>query len=117
MTLRALQPEAVGLLDEVQQRADVVVDPALLSFVRTRVEHVVADGPAPREPADARETAVAAVVDQMLLDVASLDDETMGAAQAWFPSGGLADLVMASYAWEARTRLAVMSERLLGGVG
>jgi hypothetical protein len=116
MTLRQQQPEAVALLDHVQLRAEACVDPGLLAFVRSRVEHLLADGP-PLEPADERERAVAGVVDQMLLDVASLDDATVRAADAYFVPGGLSDVIVASYAWEARTRLLVASDRLLGGLG
>lgn len=65
-------------------------------------------------PADARSTDVVAVVDQMLMDVSRLDDATVRRASAHFPDGGLADLVMASYIVEARTRLRVASDRLLG---
>lgn len=117
VTLRQWQPEPLSLLDRVEERAEQVVDPTLLSSVRTHVEHVVADGPEPAEPCDERERAVAAVIDQMLVDVASLDDETVRTADAWFPPGALADLVLASYAWEARTRLAIAADRLLGGLG
>ncbi len=117
MTLRDLQPEAVGLLDAVQRRAEDVVDPDLLALARARVTHLVADGPTPPEPVDDRGRAVAAVIDQMLLDVSSTDDPTVRAADALLPPGALADLVMASYAWEARTRLSVMADRLLGGLG
>lgn len=58
---------------------------------------------------------VAAVVDQMLVDVSGLDDDTVRRASAHLPDGGLADVVMASYIIEARTRLRVASDRLLGG--
>jgi hypothetical protein len=117
MTLRQQQPEAVALLDQVQRRAEACVDPGLLAFVRSRVEHLLADGPPPGEPADDRARAVAGVVDQMLLDVASMDDATVRAADAYFVPGGLSDVIVASYAWEARTRLLVASDRLLGGLG
>ena len=51
----------------------------------------------------------------MLIDVSQLDDDTVRRASAHFPDGGLADLVMASYIVEARTRLRIASDRLLGG--
>ena len=115
MTLRAHQPEAVEALDATIGRAREVVDPALLDLAEQRIRHLVADGPAPRAPQDAREQAVAAVIDQMLIDVAGMSDDTVRSADAYFTPGGLADLVMASYAIEARTRLEVASDRLLGG--
>ena len=43
------------------------------------------------------------------------DDDTVRRAAGHFPDGGLADLVMASYIVEARTRLRIASDRPLGG--
>lgn len=115
MTLRALQPEAVAELDATIARARAVVDPALLAGAEERIAWIVAGGPQPSAPRDERETAAFAVIEQMLIDVARLDDETVQAAAAQLPEGGLADLVMASYALEARTRLEIAAGRLLGG--
>lgn len=117
MTLRALEPEPVAALDAAIARAEQVVDPALLAGARARITHIVADGPSPPPPADEREAAVYAVIEQMLIDVAGLDDDTVLRASAMFADGEFADLVMASYAIEARTRLDVTAARLLGGVG
>ncbi len=115
MTLREYQPEAMTLLDAASMHAEDLVDVELLSLVRERIEHLVADGPIPAPPRDEREADVAAVIEQMLIDVASLDDATVQRADRHFVPGGLADLVMASYAIEARTRLRVAGDRLLGG--
>jgi hypothetical protein len=115
MTLRALQPEALSDLDATIARAEHVVEPALLAGVRQRIAHTVAEGPTPHAPRDQREADTFAVVDQMLIDVAGLDDSTVQRAAAHFPDGQFADLVMASYAIEARTRLEVAADRLLGG--
>ena len=95
-------------------RAALVVDPRLWNLVTQRIERVVADGPVPAEPADPREAAVCAVVDQMLIDVAGIDDATVRRAAEEIGGGPLADLVMASYAYEAATRLRVAGDRLLG---
>jgi len=108
------QPEALAALDAVLDRARAVVDPRLWTLVTQRVEHTVADGPAPDEPADGREAAACAVVEQMLVDVAGLDDDTVRHASEMLGGGTLADLVMASYAYEAATRLRVAGTRLLG---
>lgn len=110
------QPEALAALDTVLDRAREVVDPRLWSLVTQRIEHTVADGPAPEPPADDRESAVCAVIEQMLLDVAGLDDETVRRAAEAIGGGPLADVVMSSYAYEASTRLRVAGNRLLGPV-
>lgn len=117
MTLRALQPEALAALDDVIARAREVVDPDLLALALARIEHTVADGPESVEPSTAREAAACAVIEQELVDVANLDDATVTDASGHFDDGALADLVMASYASEAQTRLRVMADRLLGGYG
>ena len=61
-----------------------------------------------------READIAAVVDQMLIDVSGLDDATAARAARHFDEGGFADFAMAEYIIEARTRLAIASSRLLG---
>ncbi len=115
VTLQALQPDAMAALDAAYARARAVVDPDLLAAVTARIEWTLSGAAEPPAPADHRSVDVAAVVDQMLMDVSRLDDDTVRRASAHFPDGGLADLVMASYIVEARTRLRIASSRLLGG--
>jgi hypothetical protein len=114
VTLQAFQPDAMAALDAAYERVCAVVDPDVLAHVSERIEWTLAGAPEPPAPADARAADVAAVVDQMLIDVAQLDDDTVRRASAHFPDGGLADLVMAAYILEARTRLRLASDRLLG---
>ena len=114
MALVDHQPEALAALDRVLDRARDVVDPRLWSLVTQRIEHTVADGPEPDAPADEREAAACAVIEQMLVDVAGLDDSTVRHAAGVLGGGMLADLVMASYSYEAATRLRVAGSRLLG---
>lgn len=114
MALVDHQPEALAALDAVLERARTVVDPRLWSLVTQRVEHTVADGPEPDAPSGDADAAVCAVVEQMLVDVAGLDDATVRRASDAIGGGALADLVMASYAYEASTRLRVAGTRLLG---
>ena len=102
-------------LDAAYERACAVVDPDLLAAVTARIEWLVAGADEPPAPADVRSADVVAVIDQMLMDVSRLDDDTVRHASAHVPDGGLADLVMASYIVEARTRLRIASDRLLGG--
>lgn len=116
MTLRDLQPDALAQLDVVLARAQQVTDPRLLEVALACIECHVAGGPNPPEPANPTQAAVQAVVEQMLVDVASLQDSTVQGASNLLPDGALADLVMASYANEAAARLRVASERLLGGL-
>lgn len=114
MTLQEFQPDALAALDAAYARAQVVIEPVLLAEVTARIEWTLAGAPEPAPPGDARSAAVAALVDQMLIDVSQLDDDTARQACAHFPDGGLADLVMSSYIVEARTRLRLASDRLLG---
>jgi hypothetical protein len=116
VTLRDLQPDAMPALDAAYARAVEVIEPDLLALVTDRITVTLTDArPACTAESD-RDRAVCAVIDQMLMDVAGLDDRTVQHAASFFPDGALADLVMASYIIEARTRLAIMGDRLLGGV-
>jgi len=117
VTLRDLQAEPLDLLDATIARARDVVDPALLSLVADRISVTLEDAVPQCEATTDRERAVCSVIDQMLVDVARLDDATVQHAASYFAEGELADLVMASYAIEARTRLRLASARLLGGLG
>lgn len=116
VTLRDCQPEPLELLDTTIARGHNVVDPDLLALVADRITVTLTDARPLCEATTAREQAVCAVVDQMLLDVAGLSDETVQHAATFFADGELADLVMASYAIEARTRLTLAADRLLGGM-
>lgn len=116
MTLRDQQPEPLELLDATIARAREVMDPDLLALVADRITMTLTDAPARCDVVTDRDHAVCAVVDQMLLDVARLSDETVQHAVTFFGDGELADLVMASYAIEARTRLTLAADRLLGGM-
>jgi hypothetical protein len=115
VTLREHQPEAMAALDAAYDRARAVVDPDLLSLAQGRIDHIVAGDPAPASPRDDLSVDVTAVIDQMLIDVAGVSDGTVRTAGGHFADGELADLVMASYIVEARTRLRLMGDRLLGG--
>jgi hypothetical protein len=117
VTLRDLQAEPLALLDATIARARDVVDPDLLALVTDRIAMALEDAPALFEVTTDRERAVCSVVDQMLVDVGGLDDATVQLAASHFADGELADLVMASYAIEARTRLQLASTRLLGDLG
>lgn len=115
VSLRDLQPEAMRDLDAAYGRAVALIDPDLLALVTDRIRVTLTDArPACVAESD-RDRAVCAVIDQMLIDVAGLDDATVSHAASFFPDGAFADLVMASYIIEARTRLEIMGGRLLGG--
>jgi len=117
VTLRDLQAEPLDLLDATIERARAVVDPSLLALVADRIAMTLTDAPAQVAVSTDRDRAVCSVIDQMLVDVGGLDDATVQQAASYFTDGELADLVMASYAIEARTRLQLASMRLLGGLG
>ena len=114
MTLGALQSDALAALDAVVARAAEVVDPDLLRGAQDRITWLVAGGPQPEVPHDPATAAALAVVEQELMDVARIDDDVVRTAADAIGGAQLADLVMASYALEARTRLEVAAVRLLG---
>lgn len=115
VTLRDLQPESMRALDAAYDRAVEVIDPDLLALVADRISVTLMDARPTCDAVSDRDVAVCAVIDQMLMDVAGLDDATVQRAASFLPDGALADLVMASYIVEARTRLAIASARLLEG--
>ena len=106
------QAPALAALDTAHRRALAVVDPTLVALITARLERSLAGGATLAEPADERERDVAAIVDQMLVDVAGMSDELVERASRHFADGGLADVVMASYIIEARTRLRIAADHL-----
>ena len=92
-----------------------MVDPELLAGAQARIDWLVGDGSQPAVPGDARQAAAFAVLEQELIDVARLDDDTVRAAADVVGGAQVADLVMTSYALEAHTRLRIVADRLLGG--
>ncbi len=117
MTLRRANPEALDALDAAYARAVEVIGPDLLTLVTDRINMALRDADPSCVVTTDRDRAVCAVVDQMLIDVARMDDATVERAASYFSDGALADLVMAAYIIEARTRLSIAADRLLGGVG
>ena len=115
--LDELQPAAVSRLNITVARARQVVDPQLLGLVEARVSlRLEGIGPdAGDQELTARDRDCLAVVDQMLVDVANLSDDTAMAASRHFPDGGFSDFVTAAYLTEAQARLRIASGLLLGG--
>ena len=114
MSLTQLQPEAMAILDVAYVRACDVVDSDLIRLAHSRVDMVLLGAQLEDRELTEREADIAAVVDQMLIDVSGLDDATAARAARHFDEGGFADFAMAEYIIEARTRLAIASSRLLG---
>ena len=121
---------AMNDLDAAWAVAAAVCDPSLLLVVMATVDAALrpTGGVAPNMAAqvapdvasiDQHEVhlqtsrAVAAVIAQMLVDVSNVDHDTVATADALLAQGALADLVTASYIYEARTRLELMSQALL----
>jgi hypothetical protein len=100
-------------LERVDERSRDVVDPEIRSLLVDLVRHLLAGGPPPVVEQGCGAD-VAAVIEQMVVDVAALDDDTVRRAAAHFADGGFADLVTASYAIEARVRMELMSAALWG---
>ena len=109
------QAEPMAALEAAVARAGEVVDPDLLALAQQRIDAILLGVPVPEEDGDDRQSDVAALIDQMLLDVSGVDDGTAQRAGRHFAPGGLSDLVTASYLLEARTRLRIAGDRLLGG--
>ena len=117
MTLEDLQPDALAAFDAARARAAELIDPGLLRAVRERITATLEGPSAPDRncEASAREIDCLALVDQMLIDVSSMSDETVAAASRHFAVGGLWDFVAAAYLMEASIRVDIASARLLGG--
>ncbi|MDI1289267.1 MAG: hypothetical protein PSX37_04855 [bacterium] len=114
MNLAQLQPDAMAILDAAYLRACAVVDPDLIRLAQTRIDVVLRGARSDDRELTEREADIAAVVDQMLIDVSGLDDATAARAARHFDDGGFADFAMAEYILEARARLTIASDRLLG---
>lgn len=108
MTGLALPDEPMAALVAAIGRSREVVDSPLLALAEACIESTLAGGPRP-SPTNELEADVIALLEQMLVDVANLDDATVRRADRHFAPGQLADLVTASYALEASTRLRIAS--------
>jgi hypothetical protein len=117
VTLEDLQPDALAAFDAARARAAELIDPGLLRAVRDRVTATLEGtaGPSRDYEPGAREIDCLALVDQMLIDVSSMSDETVAGANRHFAAGGLWDFVASAYLMEASIRLDIASARLLGG--
>lgn len=113
-----LQPEAMQAFREVVFRAREVVDAELLGLIEHRISstlgHSMADLDVSNPPLTPRDIDCLALVDQMLIDVSAMTDETVFAAARHFEPGGLSDLITAAYLTEARIRLEICAGLLLG---
>ena len=116
MTLRSLQPESLDALSSAAAYARTRVDPELLTVIDDRIAWLVRGADSPALPSDDRARDVAAVLEQELLDVAALDDDTVRRASQHFEPGQFSDLMTCAYLHEALARLDVASERFFGGL-
>lgn len=114
--LRALRPEATGLLDAACARAWDAVDPDLLAALRTRAalllghpdgERVIPDDPA---VGDCTEFA-----EQFVLDVAGIGEAERDLLRRHVDEPRMADVVRALYVVEYALRLELVSARLFEG--
>lgn len=112
MALTDLQPAAMADLDAAYARAVDVVDPYFLFLAEARIEAMLTGVPSSVVLVTTQDLEISELVDQMLIDVANVDDRMVKRASRYFDDDGLADFVMASYIIEARTRLRIASERL-----
>ena len=117
MTLDALQPDVAAAFEGARARAEELCDPGLFVLVQDRIRATLCGPPASAEraPLSAMEADCLTIVDQMLIDVSSMTDEQVAAADLHFAPGGLSDFVTAAYLTEASVRLEIASARLIGG--
>jgi len=112
VALTDLQPAAMADLDAAYARAVEVVDPYSLFLAEARIEAMLTGVPSQVVLVTTQDLELSELVDQMLIDVSSVDDRMVKRAARYFDNDGLADFVMASYIIEARTRLRITAERL-----
>ena len=104
----------MAALDAAYARATEVVDPYFLYLAESRIEQMLGGSDSPGALVTTQDLELSHLVDQMHIDVSGLDDKNAKRAGRYFDDGGMADFVTASYIIGARTRLRIMSDRLLG---
>jgi AhpD family alkylhydroperoxidase len=114
--LRALRPEATGLLDVAVARAWDAVDPELLAALRTRAALLLGH-PDGRRGAAADPTVAACLefAEQFVLDVAGIGEAERDALRRHLDGDAVTDVVRALFLVEYALRLELVSTRLFGG--
>jgi alkylhydroperoxidase family enzyme len=114
--LRALRPEATGLLDVACARAWDAVDPELLGALRTRAALLLGHPDGRR--ADAAEPTVAACLEfaeQFVLDVSGIGEAERDTLRRHLEEDAVTDVVRALFLVEYALRLELVSARLFDG--
>ena len=114
--LRALRPEATGLLDVACARAWDAVDPELLGALRTRAALLLGHPDGRR--ADASDPTVAACLEfaeQFVLDVSGIGEAERDTLRRHLGEDAATDVVRALFLVEYALRLELVSARLFDG--
>jgi alkylhydroperoxidase family enzyme len=114
--LRALRPEATGLLDVACARAWDAVDPELLDALRTRAALLLGHPDGRR--ADAADPTVAACLEfaeQFVLDVSGIGEAERDTLRRHLEEDAVTDVVRALFLVEYALRLELVSARLFDG--
>jgi alkylhydroperoxidase family enzyme len=114
--LRALRPEATGLLDVACARAWDAVDPELLDALRTRAAVLLGhrDGRRVAAP-DPTVAACLEFAEQFVLDVSGIGEAERDALRRHVDEDAVTDVVRALFQVEYALRLELVSSRLFGG--
>jgi alkylhydroperoxidase family enzyme len=114
--LRALRPEATGLLDVACARAWGAVDHELLGALRTRAAVLLGHPDGRRVVAeDATVSACLEFAEQFVLDVSGIGEAERDALRRHFDEDAVTDVVRALFLVEYALRLELVSARLFDG--
>jgi len=114
--LRALRPEATGLLDVACARAWDVVDPELLGALRTRAALLLGHPDGRRvDAADATTAACLEFAEQFVLDVSGVGETERDTLRRHLDEDAITDVVRALFLVEYALRLELVSARLFDG--
>ena len=114
--LRALRPEATGLLDVACARAWDAVDHGLLDAVRTRAAALLGHPDGRRVDAgDATVSACLEFAEQFVLDVSGIGETERDALRRHIDGDAVTDVVRALFLVEYALRLELVSARLFDG--
>jgi len=114
--LRALRPEATGLLDAACARAWDAVDPELLDALRTRAAVLLGHPEGRRvEPGDRTVAGCLAFAEQFVIDVSGIGEAEQAALSGHVGEDAVTDVVRALFLVEYALRLELVSARLFDG--
>ena len=113
-TVLAAQPEVLAALTDLHTAAWSAVDAHLLAMCEARVAMLLGNEAVRQsQPVSDTGRACLAFTEQFVIDVASIDDDTVGAVLDALGPDGLVNFANALLVVEQRQRLHLMCDRLL----